>query len=184
MSFLKPNHGSVGTPSLVCVPLLPATNWCGRDQSSRNATYYRSPMPPENSPTQPMPPEGRTARLILRPLALDDADQIQVRIGSQSDTAFLQQVLDEFGTPDIVLGGALDQIRDVARPKPWSLANRRTCAQWRLSSPLDPDLHHRLFSASRNLAPTIAASGSSPHPSAPAPRRRRAQRPGDFWFNV
>ncbi|MGI8809821.1 MAG: class I SAM-dependent methyltransferase [Acidimicrobiales bacterium] len=30
-------------------------------------------------------------------------DQIAVRIGDQSDTAFLQEVIDEFGTPDVVL---------------------------------------------------------------------------------
>ena len=32
-----------------------------------------------------------------------EEDQIAIRIGDQSDTAFLQSVLDEFGTPDIVL---------------------------------------------------------------------------------
>ncbi|MBF0159405.1 MAG: SEL1-like repeat protein [Magnetococcales bacterium] len=32
-----------------------------------------------------------------------EEDQVFVRIGSQSDTAFLQAVLDEFGTPDIIL---------------------------------------------------------------------------------
>jgi hypothetical protein len=32
-----------------------------------------------------------------------EEDQIQVRIGDQSDTGFLQSLLDEFGPPDIVL---------------------------------------------------------------------------------
>jgi hypothetical protein len=32
-----------------------------------------------------------------------EEDQIEVRIGAQEDTGFLQSVLDEFGTPDIVL---------------------------------------------------------------------------------
>jgi hypothetical protein len=32
-----------------------------------------------------------------------EEDQIDVRIGPQQDTAFLQSLLDEFGTPDIVL---------------------------------------------------------------------------------
>jgi len=30
-------------------------------------------------------------------------DQIDVRIGSQTDTGFLQSILDEFGTPDVVI---------------------------------------------------------------------------------
>ena len=32
-----------------------------------------------------------------------EEDQIAVRIGDQADTAFLQQIIDEFGPPDIVL---------------------------------------------------------------------------------
>jgi cephalosporin hydroxylase len=32
-----------------------------------------------------------------------EEDQIEVRIGSQQDASFLQSVLEEFGTPDIVL---------------------------------------------------------------------------------
>jgi SAM-dependent methyltransferase len=42
-----------------------------------------------------------------------EEDQIAIRIGSQSDTAFLQTVLDEFGTPDIVLDDGSHQMRDV-----------------------------------------------------------------------
>ncbi len=40
-------------------------------------------------------------------------DQIAIRIGSQSDTAFLQSVLDEFGTPDIVLDDGSHQMAHV-----------------------------------------------------------------------
>jgi hypothetical protein len=42
-----------------------------------------------------------------------EEDQIQVRIGSQSDTAFLAQVLAEFGTPDIVLDDGSHRMSDV-----------------------------------------------------------------------
>jgi SAM-dependent methyltransferase len=42
-----------------------------------------------------------------------EEDQIAVRIGSQSDTAFLQTVLDEFGTPDIVLDDGSHIMSDV-----------------------------------------------------------------------
>ena len=35
--------------------------------------------------------------------AIHEQDQISIRIGDQSDTAFLQSVLDEFGIPDVVL---------------------------------------------------------------------------------
>lgn len=42
-----------------------------------------------------------------------EEDQIQIRIGSQSDTSFLQSVLDEFGTPDIVLDDGSHQMNHV-----------------------------------------------------------------------
>jgi hypothetical protein len=42
-----------------------------------------------------------------------EEDQIRIRIGSQSDTAFLQQVLDEFGAPDIVLDDGSHRMSDV-----------------------------------------------------------------------
>jgi hypothetical protein len=32
-----------------------------------------------------------------------EGDQIQIRIGDQADTAFLQSIIDEFGAPDVVL---------------------------------------------------------------------------------
>ena len=42
-----------------------------------------------------------------------EEDQIEVRIGSQADTGFLQSVLDEFGAPDVVLDDGSHQMRDV-----------------------------------------------------------------------
>jgi hypothetical protein len=42
-----------------------------------------------------------------------EEDQIQIRIGSQSDTGFLQQVLNEFGTPNVVLDDGSHQMSDV-----------------------------------------------------------------------
>ncbi len=42
-----------------------------------------------------------------------EEDQISIRIGSQSDTAFLQSVLDEFGIPDIVLDDGSHHMKDV-----------------------------------------------------------------------
>jgi hypothetical protein len=42
-----------------------------------------------------------------------EEDQIAVRIGSQSDAAFLQTILDEFGTPDIVLDDGSHRMSDV-----------------------------------------------------------------------
>jgi len=42
-----------------------------------------------------------------------EEDQIEIRIGSQSDTKFLQSVLDEFGTPNIVLDDGSHRMSDV-----------------------------------------------------------------------
>jgi hypothetical protein len=42
-----------------------------------------------------------------------EEDQINIRIGSQSDTSFLSDVLAEFGTPDIVLDDGSHQMTDV-----------------------------------------------------------------------
>lgn len=42
-----------------------------------------------------------------------EEDQIAIRIGSQSDLAFLQSVLDEFGTPDVVLDDGSHRMSDV-----------------------------------------------------------------------
>jgi SAM-dependent methyltransferase len=42
-----------------------------------------------------------------------EEDQIAIRIGRQSDCAFLQSVLDEFGAPDIVLDDGSHRMTDV-----------------------------------------------------------------------
>jgi len=42
-----------------------------------------------------------------------EEDQIAIRIGSQADPAFLQSILDEFGTPDIVLDDGSHQMAHV-----------------------------------------------------------------------
>lgn len=49
-------------------------------------------------------PNAKIVGLDIRPECKNfEEDQISVRIGSQDDSAFLQSILDEFGTPDIVL---------------------------------------------------------------------------------
>jgi SAM-dependent methyltransferase len=59
-------------------------------------------------------PHVRIVGLDINPECTQfEEDQIAVRIGSQSDTAFLQQVLDEFGTPDIVLDDGSHRMNDV-----------------------------------------------------------------------
>lgn len=42
-----------------------------------------------------------------------EEDQINVRIGSQSDTTFLASLIEEFGTPDIVLDDGSHRMKDV-----------------------------------------------------------------------
>jgi hypothetical protein len=42
-----------------------------------------------------------------------EAPGVAVRIGDQSDTAFLQSVIDEFGAPDIVLDDGSHQMADI-----------------------------------------------------------------------
>jgi SAM-dependent methyltransferase len=42
-----------------------------------------------------------------------EEDQIKIRIGSQSDTGFLQAIVDEFGMPDVVLDDGSHQMIDV-----------------------------------------------------------------------
>ncbi len=44
-----------------------------------------------------------------------EEDQIEVRIGLQQDTQFLQTVLDEFGIPDIVLDDGSHMMTDVVK---------------------------------------------------------------------
>jgi hypothetical protein len=42
-----------------------------------------------------------------------EEDQIKIRIGSQSDTSFLENIIAEFGTPDVVLDDGSHQMTDV-----------------------------------------------------------------------
>jgi len=65
-------------------------------------------------------PYARIVGLDVNPAcrAYED-EQVKVRIGSQSDTAFLQDVLDEFGTPDIVLDDGSHQMADVNATFNW-----------------------------------------------------------------
>ena len=44
-----------------------------------------------------------------------EEDQIAVRIGDQADPAFLQTVIDEFGTPDVVLDDGSHRMDDIRR---------------------------------------------------------------------
>jgi hypothetical protein len=49
-------------------------------------------------------PHARIVGIDIRPeVEKFSEDQIDIRIGDQSDTAFLQAILDEFGTPNVVL---------------------------------------------------------------------------------
>jgi len=49
-------------------------------------------------------PHARIVGLDIDPRCVDFAeDQVEVRIGDQSDTAFLERVTNEFGAPDIIL---------------------------------------------------------------------------------
>ncbi|MGO9686553.1 MAG: class I SAM-dependent methyltransferase [Beijerinckiaceae bacterium] len=43
-----------------------------------------------------------------------EEDQIAVRIGDQSDLGFLQQIIDEFGSPDVVLDDGSHMMRHVS----------------------------------------------------------------------
>jgi RimJ/RimL family protein N-acetyltransferase len=64
-------------------------------------------------PPDPTKIEGRTARLILRPLALDDADQIQAIFPQWEIVRFLRDIVPWPYPP----GGALEYVRDVALPE-------------------------------------------------------------------
>ena len=49
-------------------------------------------------------PHAQIVGIDIRPeCAAFEEDQIAIRIGDQSDRGFLQSVLDEFGSPDVVL---------------------------------------------------------------------------------
>jgi RimJ/RimL family protein N-acetyltransferase len=83
-------------------------------------------MPPE-----PTPPEGRTARLNLRPLALDDADQIQALFPQWEIVRYLRNIVPWPYPP----GGALEYIRDIALPE----LERGESFNWTLRLITDPD---------------------------------------------
>lgn len=59
-------------------------------------------------------PHAQIVGLDIRPRCREfEEDQIAVRIGDQADTAFLETVLDEFGTPDVVLDDGSHKMDDV-----------------------------------------------------------------------
>lgn len=61
-------------------------------------------------------PHAQIIGLDIRPECGDfSEDQIAIRIGDQSDTAFLDNVLTEFGTPDIILDDGSHQMTDIAK---------------------------------------------------------------------
>jgi len=83
-------------------------------------------MPPDPTKT-----EGHTARLILRPLALDDADQIQAIFPQWEIVRFLRDIVPWPYPP----GAALEYLRDVALPE----MNRGESFNWTLRLAIDPD---------------------------------------------
>jgi RimJ/RimL family protein N-acetyltransferase len=76
-------------------------------------------------------PEGRTGRLILRPLSLDDADQIQALFPQWKIVRFLRDIV-PWPYPE---GGALEYIRDTALPD----MERGESFNWTLRLITDPD---------------------------------------------
>lgn len=59
-------------------------------------------------------PHARIIGIDINPACKDfEEDQIEIRIGDQSDETFLQSLLDEFGPPDIVLDDGSHLMSDV-----------------------------------------------------------------------
>jgi hypothetical protein len=59
-------------------------------------------------------PHAQIIGIDVNPECKDFAeDQIEIRIGSQSDAGFLADVIKEFGTPDVVLDDGSHQMSDV-----------------------------------------------------------------------
>jgi SAM-dependent methyltransferase len=58
-------------------------------------------------------PYAQVVGIDIDPRASFDEHQIAVRIGNQSDTSFLQSVIDEFGQPDVVLDDGSHMMSDV-----------------------------------------------------------------------
>lgn len=82
-------------------------------------------------PPDPILPEGRTARLILRPLSLDDAGQIQALFPQWEIVRFLRDIV-PWPYPS---NGALEYIRDIALPE----MERGESFNWTLRLATDPD---------------------------------------------
>ena len=88
-------------------------------------------MPPERLPPNIQPLEGRTERLILRPLALDDADQIQALFPQWEIVRFLRDIVPWPYPHD----GALEYLRNVALPE----MERGEAFNWTLRLVTDPE---------------------------------------------
>jgi SAM-dependent methyltransferase len=60
-------------------------------------------------------PHAEIVGLDIRPeCKAYEEDQVNVRIGSQSDSSFLDSVVDEFGPPDIVIDDGSHMMKDIA----------------------------------------------------------------------
>jgi RimJ/RimL family protein N-acetyltransferase len=127
-------------------------------------------MPPDPTKT-----EGHTARLILRPLALDDADQIQAIFPQWEIVRFLRDIVPWPYPP----GAALEYLRDVALPE----MNRGESFNWTLRLAIDPDciigfLHLKIGESHNRgfwLDPRHQGQGLMTEACAWA---------NDFWFDV
>lgn len=65
-------------------------------------------------------PNARIVGIDINPNCREFEDeQVKIRIGDQSDTAFLAEVLDEFGTPDIVLDDGSHRMDDINTTFTW-----------------------------------------------------------------
>jgi RimJ/RimL family protein N-acetyltransferase len=95
-------------------------------QESPNRIAIIFPMAP-----QPITPEGRTKRLILRPLALEDADQIQALFPQWEIVRFLRSIVPWPYPPN----GAIEDVRDIALPE----MQRGESFNWTLRLIADPD---------------------------------------------
>jgi cephalosporin hydroxylase len=58
-------------------------------------------------------PHAQIVGIDISPAAVFEEDQITVRVGDQSDLAFLQTIVDEFGPPDIVIDDGSHMMSDV-----------------------------------------------------------------------
>jgi cephalosporin hydroxylase len=58
-------------------------------------------------------PHAQIVGIDIEPAAVFEEDQITVRIGDQSDLAYLQTIVDEFGPPDVVIDDGSHMMSDV-----------------------------------------------------------------------